>query len=71
MAEIRCVFRAHYKTRGMGFYDIGSFEQWLPETEAYRLMNNRDGRVRLFRMHFPTCDVICRDDVVIELHERR
>ena len=71
MAEIRCVFRAHYKTRGMGFYDIGRFEQWLPETEAYRLMNNREGRLRLFRMHFPTCDVIDRDDVVIELHERR
>ncbi len=41
MAEVRCVFRAHYKTHGMSFYDIGRFEQWLPETEAARLMNDR------------------------------
>lgn len=41
MIEVRCVFRAHYKTHGMSFYDIGRFEQWLPETEAARLMNDR------------------------------
>ena len=71
MAEVRCVFRAHYKAHGMSFYDIGRFEQWLPETQAARLMNDRQGRIRLFMMHFPTCEKIDRDDVVIELHERR
>ena len=55
----------------MSFYAIGIFEQWLPETEAARLMNDRQGRIRLFMMHFPTCEKIDRDDVVIELHERR
>ena len=55
----------------MSFYDIGRFEQWLPETEAARLMNDRQGRIRLFMMHFPTCEKIYRDEVVIELHERR
>lgn len=55
----------------MGFYALGIFEQWIPETEAYRLMNDRQGRVRIFMMHFPTCEQICGDNVVIELHERR
>ncbi len=55
----------------MSFYDIGRFEQWLPETEAARLMNDHQGRIRLFMMHFPTCEKIDRYEVVIELHERR
>ncbi len=71
MAEVRCVFRAHYKSHNMGFYDIGEFEQWLPVTEATRLMNDRQGRVRLFLMHYPTCEKIDRDEVSIELYERR
>lgn len=68
--EIRCVFRAHYKTAYINFYDLGQFEMWLPETEAVRLLNDREGRERLFRLHFPTCQTISRD-VDIELHERR
>ena len=55
----------------MSFYDIGRFEQWLPDTEAARLMNDRQGRIRLFMMHFPNCEKIDRDEVFIELHERR
>ena len=70
MANVRCVFKAHFKTSTMGFYDLGIFEQWLPESEAIRLMNDRAGRVRLFRMHYPSCDVIARDEVDMELHER-
>lgn len=71
MEEVRCVFRAHYKSLGMGFYDIGQFEQWLPVSEAIRLMNDSAARVRLFRMHYPSCVAIDRDNVTIELHERR
>ncbi len=71
MEEIRCVFRAHYKSHGMGFYSLGEFEQWLPREEAIRLMNNQEARARLFRMHYPSCEAIDRDYVVIELHERR
>ena len=41
MAEVRCVFRAHYKTRGMGFYDIGQFEAWLPEKDAMQREQDR------------------------------
>jgi hypothetical protein len=55
----------------MGFYDLGIFEQWLPESEAIRLMNDAQARCRLFRMHYPSCVDIDRDMVSIELHERR
>ena len=71
MEEVRCVFKAHYKSPGMGFYDIGQFEQWLPVSEAIRLQNNQEARARLFRMHYPSCEVIDRNYVVMELHERR
>ncbi len=71
MNEVRCVFKAHYKSGNMGFYDLGVFEQWLPVSEATRLMNDRQARCRLFRMHFPSCEKIDRDEVTIELHERR
>ena len=71
MSEVRCVFRAHYKYGNIGLYDLGEFEQWLPVAEAVRLMNDRAARCRLFRMHFPSTTVIDRDEVSIELHERR
>lgn len=71
MEEVRCILRAHYKSRGMGFYDIGRFEQWLPAAEARRLMNNSEARARLFRMHYPSCVTIDRDYVTMELHECR
>ena len=53
------------------FVDLGEVEQWLPEAEAVRLMNDKEARCRLFRMHFPSATVIDRDQVSIELHERR
>ena len=71
MSEIRCVFRAHYKYGNISFFDLGEFEQWLPEAEAIRLLNDRAARCRLFRMHYPSATVIDRDQVTIELHERR
>ena len=71
MAEVRCVFRAHYKTRGLGFYDLGQFEVWLPENEAYRLMNDREGRLCMFLVHYPQAVDVDRNNVVLEIHERR
>ena len=71
MSQVRCVFRAHYKHGNISFYELGQFEQWLSVDEAIRLQNDRAARVRLFRMHFPSATVIDRDEVTIELHERR
>ena len=71
MEEIRCVFFANYKSHGMSIYNLGSFEQWLPTSEATRLLNDREGRIRIFRMHYPTCEEIAGNMVSIELHERR
>ena len=71
MAEVRCVFRAHYKHPGIGFYDLGQFELWLPGTEGTRPMNDAPARCRLFRLHFPICTQIDRDCVSMELYERR
>lgn len=70
MSEVRCVLRANYKTPHMGFCDLGRFEIWLPETEAYRLMNDRAGRERLFFLHFPTATEIA-GEVSFEVHEKR
>ena len=71
MAEVRCVFRAHYKTRGMSFYDLGQFEVWLPEVEAYRLLNDREGRLSMFLVHYPQAVDVDRNNVVLEIRERR
>lgn len=70
MKEVRCVFRGHYKSAGMSFYELGEFETWLPEAEAARLMNDREGRERVFRLYYPTTREIS-GDVTIELWERR
>ena len=71
MREVRCVFRANYKYGNISFCDLGEFEQWLPEAEAIRLLNDKQARCRLFRMHFPSCEKIDRDEVTMELYERR
>jgi hypothetical protein len=71
MEEVRCVFRANYKSPGIGFYDFGRFEQWFPVQEAIRLMNDQEARARLFRMHYPSCVAIDRNYVTMEIHESR
>ena len=71
MREVRCIFRAHYKYGNIGFFELGEFEQWLPEAEAIRLLNDRAARCRLFRMYYPSATVIDRDQVSIELYEMR
>ena len=71
MSEIRCTFRAHYKHNNIGFYDLGEFSLWLPEKEAYNLLNDSQGRLCLFFMHYPTATVVDRNVVTMELHEKR
>lgn len=58
MAEVKCEFKASFKTGNMPFYEYGMFETWLPESEAVRLQNDREGRERLFRLHFPSAESI-------------
>ena len=70
MKEARCVFRAHYKSTNMSFYNLGEFEVWLPESEAIFLRNDKVGRERVFRMHYPTAREIS-GTVALEIYERR
>lgn len=70
MSEIRCVFLAHYKTAHINFCELGQFEQWLPENEAYRLKNDNAGRERLFRLHYPTATQIS-GTIAMEIYEKR
>ena len=73
MKELKCVFRAHYKlanSRGSSCWELGQFEIWLPEREAYLLQNDKAGRLRVFMMHMPTAAVVLNENVVLEVHTR-
>ena len=46
---------AHYKTstcRSMNL--LATFTTQLPDDEAYRLMNDREGKKRLVMLHYPS-----------------
>ena len=71
MVEVKCVFCAHYKTRGMNSYDLGQFEVGLLEKDAYRLLNDCEGRLSMFLVHYPQAVEVDRNNVVLELFEKR
>lgn len=53
---------AHYKTatcRSMN--QLATFTTQLPDEEAYRLMNDREGRKRLVMLHYPSATEVIGD----------
>ena len=51
---------AHFKTatcKSMAL--LATFTTQLPDDEAYRLMNDREGRKRLVMLHYPSATEIC------------
>ena len=71
MKQLRCVFTAHYKgVYGGACWELGRVEIMLPEKEAYRLQNDKAGRLRVFMMHMPSAAEVLNDNVVIQVYPR-
>ena len=58
MAQVRCIFGAHYKRHNGNQCDWGECEVWLPENEAWAVNNDAAARERIFRSHFPTAEYV-------------
>jgi hypothetical protein len=57
MKRVRVI--AHYKTATVtNMCLLASFETELPDDEAYRLMNDREGKRRLVKLHYPSATEI-------------
>jgi hypothetical protein len=53
---------AHYKTATCkSFWQLASFKTQLPDDEASRLLNDREGRKRLVMLHYPSVTEISGD----------
>ena len=52
---------AQYKTATCSMCQLAQFETMLPKDEAYRLMNDREGRRRLVKSHYPSATEILGD----------
>ena len=60
MKRVRVI--AHYKTATVtNECLLALFETELPDDEAYRLMNDREGKRRLVRLHYPSATEIIGD----------
>ena len=60
MKRVRMI--AQYKTAPVtNMCLLANFETELPDDEAYRLMNDREGRRRLVRLHYPSATEIIGD----------
>ena len=60
MKRVRMI--AQYKTATVtNMCLLANFETELPDDEAYRLMNDREGRHRLVRLHYPRATEIIGD----------
>ena len=52
---------AQYKTATSSMCQLAQFEAMLPKDEAYRLMNDREGRRRLVKSRYPSATEILGD----------
>ena len=60
MKRVRMI--AQYKTATVtNMCLLANCETELPDDEAYRLMNDREGRRRLVRLHYPSATEIIGD----------
>ena len=60
MKRVRMI--AQYKTATVtNMCLLANFETELPDDEAYRLMNDREGRRSLVRLHYPSATEIIGD----------
>ena len=57
MKRVRVI--ANYKTATVtNMCLLASFDTELPDDEAYRLMNDREGKRRLVKLHYPSATEI-------------
>ena len=52
MKTVRVI--ANYRVATSSFTQLAIFETQLPDDEAYRLMNDREGKKRLVKLHYPS-----------------
>lgn len=57
MKRVRVI--VNFKTATCSLPQLASFETELPDAEAYRLMNDREGKRRLVKLHYPSAIEIC------------